>query len=302
LLHFAAVAAQKEAALKAGEPWPPVSENSSKKRWINSTSKLPIATIGIGRRRSSAGSVAGVVASLASDVRRASTSSVVSTCTGPVVRDLGSVVHSSSEDRNICPDNTLKDISHARSNVAVIPLREVSASQPPQKLFSRTHHRSVSVGVLPRSKPASVSFLSNAMAQSTAAIGAVTGDLNIHSIARQRPGVESKNRKNTKQDEEVQEQMHIALSRMQSAYDSVLRYSSHLVLSEASVLAIIARVLKLRYRTQQSLLNEGQFVMSTAVCASFGLLDVAAAERQLVLRKRLITVQVIFYLCYFLLY
>ena len=149
-----------------------------------------------------------------------------------------------------------------------------------------TQRRSASVGGLARGSRPGAS--GRRESRSTAALGPVAKG---KSRPRQRTQAD-RSRGKTTEDDDLLAQKKIALARTQAAYDGVLRYTSQIVLSEASVLAIIARVLKLRHRIQQTLLNEGQFTLAISLCASLGLVDLPTSDRRLRLRKRLTTVQV----------
>ena len=149
--------------------------------------------------------------------------------------------------------------------------------------------RSASVGGLPRGPRRDASDRHGS--RSTAALGLAARGGKSTLRSRQRSQAD-RGRGKTVEDDDLLAQKKVALVRTQAAYDGVLRYASQIVLSEASVLAIIARVLKLRHQIQQTLLNEGQFTLAVSLCASLGLVDLPTSDRRLRLRKRLATVQV----------
>ena len=282
-MRVAAVELQKEAAINAGEPWPPVADMTSQRRWQNSTS---IVSALKPRRRSSAGMLVDVM-STSGDARQGSTASS-SAIHVPGVAGGRREEPASRRTSAALDSDVTGPVSHTLNSTALPKQNE--ALQPAVK----AGHRSMSVGVLPRPRHAAVTFANSTpitpISQSTAALGSV--GRSIPSVSRHRKVAGTRSRTG---DGEIEGQKRIALARSQAAYDSVLRYSTQLVLSETSVLAIIARVLKLRWRSQQAIMSEGQFVLATSVLAAYGLCDLDLANRRLVLRKRLIAAQVSFW-------
>lgn len=185
------------------------------------------------------------------------------------------------------PSQLAKRVVHFADADDSMPIRPTarSASVPHAQ-----QHRSASTGVLTRAPRARSS--TKQTSRSTAALAVAPGKLVTASSPRI-PMVGTKTRSKTeKNEEEHSAQKQTALSRVQASYDAVVRYCGQLVLSESSVLAIIARVLKLRFRAQQALLSEGQFVVASSLCAAYGLMNIKVMERRLALRKRLVAVQV----------